>query len=279
MFNLFRVIQIQTRTNCNRRCEFCANSYIKHSAPRQMDDKLFQSIIIQLKNMGFNGRISPYLMNEPLLDNNLESKINYIKKMCPKAHIRINSNGDMLSTERLKSLFESGMDGLIVDCYDSLSQFKEMIAMAKNALTIYPDIAVQPSFDIRILPIAQKYVRVCDCSDYGKNSSYLTNMAGIVPRNIGGKLPLKRSCFTIFEQMYINYRGDVILCCQDWNFDVIVGNAKKDSLQDIWMGESLTHYREKLLDGDRKKLLLCSTCDAASEDDNATSENDTNYLK
>ena len=59
---------------------------------------------------------------------------------------------------------------------------------------------------------------------------------------------------------------------------MIVGNLEKEKLIDIWRGQILTHYREKLRNGNRGKLLLCSTCDAKSEDDNTAYENDYNYF-
>lgn len=273
---MFRAIQIQTRTNCNRRCKFCANAYVERGKAQYIDDQVYKDIVRQLGDMSFEGRISPYLMNEPLLDRNLEDRIARAKEDCPGAHIRINTNGDFLSLKRLKSLFASGLDGLIVDCYDSKDQYDEMLLMASIGLA-NSEIFLQPQFDIRILPMKKKYVRICDCSDYNKNSSYLTNMAGLVKRDIGIKLPLDRSCFTIFEQMYVNYKGDAILCCQDWRHEVVLGNVVRDGILNVWNGDVVNLYRKKLSDKERGGLRLCSKCDAVSEADDSEFENDLNY--
>lgn len=267
MADLFKAIQIQTRTGCPRRCNFCANTYVKTFASKEMPDFIFESIVSQLQSIGFNGRISPYLMNEPLLDKRLEQKIHSIRKACSKAHLRFNTNGDLLTSDRLKLLFEAGLDGLIVDCYDSPSQYTDKLTMIEATLAEYKDIVVQPDFDIRAQSVNRKFVQVYDCSDYHKEASYLTNFAGHVVRDIGIQLPLKRSCFTVFEQMYINYKGEAILCCQDWGFQVVLGNVLRDGLLGIWNGERVKHYRERLTNNDRGSLLLCKTCDARSHKD------------
>ncbi len=267
MENLFKAIQIQTLTGCNRSCKFCANSQVSSSFGEEMPDHIFDSIVQQLKKLKYAGRISPYLMNEPLLDKALEYKIQKIKKAIPKAHIRINTNGDLLGTKRFISLFNSGMDGIIIDCYDSTKQFNAMLNLVKSGIKSVPDVILQPKFNIRKTPIKKRFAQVYDCSNYEKDSPYLTNYAGHVQRDIGIKLPLKRSCFTVFEQMFVNHKGDSVLCCQDWAFQVILGNVAKDGLLAIWQGKILEDYRNKLSQADRSQLVLCNNCDSRNEKD------------
>lgn len=238
MEDLFNAIQIQTITGCTRTCDFCANAYVENTPQGDMSDHIFELIIRQLKELHFSGRVSPYLMNEPLLD-----------------------------IARLRSLFEAGLDGLIVDCYDTQEQFMQMMEMCRKGLEGIADIEMQPNFDIRKLPLKVKFVQVYDCSDYRVESPFLTNVGGHVKRDIGIKLPLDRSCFAVFEQMYVNYKGDAVLCCQDWGFKVVLGTVAKDGLLGIWYGEALKHYRERLLQGDRGSLALCRICDSRSEKD------------
>jgi MoaA/NifB/PqqE/SkfB family radical SAM enzyme len=217
--------------------------------------------------LDYKGRVSPYLTNEPLLDLKLEDKIHRIKQYIPEAHIRINTNGDLLNAERLISLFNSGLDGIVVDCYDSVPQFKDMLNTINGAIQSMPEIALQPKFDFRKMPIKQRFVQIYDCSDYKKDSPYLTNYAGHVKRDIGIKLPLNRPCFAVFEQMYINYKGDAVLCCQDWGFQAVLGNVVNDRLLAIWNGNILEDYRQKLSKCGRSQLFLCSTCDSINNKD------------
>ena len=51
-----------------------------------MDESLFDKIINNLKQINYSGRVSLYLMNEPLLDKNLESRISKVKKLLPNSY-------------------------------------------------------------------------------------------------------------------------------------------------------------------------------------------------
>ncbi len=94
-----KAIQIQTISGCNGNCVFCPNKKTKISIPYkdQMEESLFYSIIDQCIDLGVR-RISPYLMNEPLLDSRLPKLILYITKHKKhRQYTKINSNGSMLN--------------------------------------------------------------------------------------------------------------------------------------------------------------------------------------
>jgi len=61
--------------------------------------------------------------------------------------------------------------------------------------------------------------------------------------------------------VHIKYNGNVILCCQDWGQEVVLGNVREQSLADIYNGPLAEHYREKLGERDRRGLKLCERCD------------------
>jgi len=106
-----RVIQIQTRTGCNARCVFCPNSLLVDSIPNEvMEWELFTKIADEITQYPVS-RISPYLMNEPLMDRDLPKKIRYLaERKQPGAVIKINSNGALLDREMGEGLIESGLD-------------------------------------------------------------------------------------------------------------------------------------------------------------------------
>jgi molybdenum cofactor biosynthesis enzyme MoaA len=109
-----KAIQIQTISGCNGNCVFCPNKKTKISIPYKelMDESLFYSIIDQCVDLGVR-RISPYLMNEPLLDSRLPKLIKYITKHKKRRqYTKINSNGSLLNEEMSKGLLDSGLDKL-----------------------------------------------------------------------------------------------------------------------------------------------------------------------
>ena len=120
---MFTRIQIQTVSWCNRNCAFCPSGKIP-VAKTFMPLELYHRVIDQLRALNFNGRISPYLMNESLLDKRLPELIAYARQQCPESWIAINTNGDALSESLIKRLFEAGLNCMDVNAYDDTSQYK-----------------------------------------------------------------------------------------------------------------------------------------------------------
>jgi MoaA/NifB/PqqE/SkfB family radical SAM enzyme len=67
-------------------------------------------------------------------------------------------------------------------------------------------------------------------------------------------------CPQPFYTMAVNFNGLVSVCCIDWSFDTIIGDAGKESLVDIWRGDKLREFRIMHLKGERKKINICADC-------------------
>jgi hypothetical protein len=64
--------------------------------------------------------------------------------------------------------------------------------------------------------------------------------------------------------MYINYLGQAVLCCNDWRFEVVMGDTATATLRDIWTNARYQMYRQHLQQKNRA-LTLCATCDYLAE--------------
>ncbi|GAJ12563.1 unnamed protein product, partial [marine sediment metagenome] len=108
------VIQIQTVTGCNARCRFCPNGKTSSELSQgKMEWDLFTTIIDEVVNYTPH-RISPYLMNEPLLDKDLPGKIRYIAdRKKPGTKICVNTNGSLLDEQLAEQILDSGLDRLV----------------------------------------------------------------------------------------------------------------------------------------------------------------------
>ena len=105
-------VQIQTVSGCNANCIFCPNKKTEREIPvgRKMDWDLFRSIADQCIDLGVR-RFSPYLMNEPLLDNELPKRIKYIAdRKKPGQFTKINSHGGLLTERMARGILDSGLD-------------------------------------------------------------------------------------------------------------------------------------------------------------------------
>lgn len=254
-FRLFDAIQIQTISWCNRSCVFCPSG--KFEVPkRTMDIGIYKKIMDELATLSFEGRISPYLMNEATLDKRLPELVSIAKESCPKALIWVSTNGDLLNEERIVELFDLGLNVLLINLYDE-EQLKEKIELVPRLIQNHKEISFSPLRSLRSSPDSKV---ITMRALIGLKADSWTNRSGNVP---GAKVilePLKKPCPRPFRQMYINYLGEALLCCNDWRFEVRMGSLNKQSLVEIWNNNIYQKYRRHLSIGDRN-IRLCDRCD------------------
>ena len=87
-----RTIQIQTFTGCNADCIFCPYGETYQTQPRgKMPIDLFHRVIDESAENDVR-RISPYLMNEPLMDRDLFDKLRYINAKMPRCKVVVHGH-------------------------------------------------------------------------------------------------------------------------------------------------------------------------------------------
>ena len=70
---------------------------------------------------------------------------------------------------------------------------------------------------------------------------------------------IPRFCFSPWEMVFINSRGDVMACCTLASlYENVLGNVKKESLYDIWFGKNMEDFRTMI----KSKVLFeeCHWC-------------------
>ena len=83
-----KVVNLETINRCNNTCAFCtANRNAEKRPFKKMDEELFKSIIIQLKEWGYKGRLTLYGNNEPFLDTRIVEWHKFAREQLPDVHI------------------------------------------------------------------------------------------------------------------------------------------------------------------------------------------------
>ncbi|MEW6659107.1 MAG: SPASM domain-containing protein [Thermodesulfobacteriota bacterium] len=70
---------------------------------------------------------------------------------------------------------------------------------------------------------------------------------------------MRKSCVRPFHHLYVHFNGDVVLCCCDWQWEVIFGNVMQASLSEIYSGTLPARYRRNLARKNRQ-MKLCEVC-------------------
>jgi MoaA/NifB/PqqE/SkfB family radical SAM enzyme len=213
------------------------------------------AILNQLKE--YSGRIELYMYNEPLMDKRLYWIVKEVRRLVPRSAIMLASNGDFLTKEKVIDLFEAGLNQMQLNDYvgDRHEKYKDW-------LDSVPGIDFKRSYTQSVHFNCAPYKRIAEICDKSKDLDRykLVNRSGLIP---GNKIeqPLKKMCVKPFRLLNINWKGDAVICCNDYFGAVTPGNVMDVSLEDIWNSPLFNSYREILL-ARRRDLPLCRTCDS-----------------
>ena len=247
---LFVSVHIETCAYCNRKCSFCLNS---DRYPNRelgfMPIKLWKKIIDELSEIKYKGKISPYYYGEPFLDKRLSEMISYAKKKCPYSYIQLNSNGDFLTEKLLLDLIENGVDKILVTNYGK-------VGIPKNT----PKINIEKE-NKRLEYLYNKYPQFLRLR--GWKAIDFVNRRGLVFKR--PNLRKNDPCLYPSYQLVIDWKGDVLLCCNDYYAEFVMGNAAKESILDIWKTQRFKNFRDVLKSGKREKIKICADCDVIGD--------------
>jgi len=225
-----REVNISTVNFCTRKCPYCYFGQIDKSKikVRFMSLDLFKKILVDLKKANFEGVVSPFEGNEPLLDKRMPELVKMISKILPQAKSFIFSNGDLANEDIIKKLFKAGLSRIVFSLHDKKNE-----KLANDLVKKYSHDKVQIS------------------KMYGLDPESLHNFAGVVKNDLVSQRNYRNAnCVLPFRQMVIDVNGNVNLCCVDIADRISFGNAKDRSAVDIF-------YHNKKLNNIREQLNKC----------------------
>ena len=275
-----RTIQVETQTGCNADCVFCdygAASRIQPSG--RMSEDLFRSLVEQCARGGVR-RFSPYLTNEPLADDRLPGWLAFAAPRLPRTKIVLTTNGHFLTGAMADGLLDVrppihaihvSIQGTDAATYETLMRgnlrFDRTLANVEAfARRLRAEGRSRPRLVVTMVGTRE--------SDFTRAEAFwarrgveakvsrLDNRGGWIeaaPLALAAMSPY-RNCPRLMKQMYIHWNGDVVLCCVDTRRTVVLGNAARDGLAEIWNGSAAREHRRRYIDREFDGLPLCGTC-------------------
>lgn len=271
-------IQIETNTACNATCVMCPYPEVTREVPQgRMDQALYEKLLDECAGQRELWRIEPFLNNEPFTDVRLVDWIELAKRRVPQALVTVTTNGSLLFPRVADRLVKSGLDaiwfsvnGASRETYERIMglSFDQVMGHIDYLLSVRPASLRVFTNMIETVPMRgeiEENVRRWRALGVESGSSPLVNRAG----NVTGFESLNyqalapgpvRLCDLLYRKMYVGWNGDVLLCCMDWRRRVVLGNARQQSLQEIWQGEPYRRYRRLHEEGRVAELELCRDC-------------------
>jgi len=68
-----------------------------------------------------------------------------------------------------------------------------------------------------------------------------------------------KKCVLPFRQFVVHWDGVVDFCCNDFGRDLVIGDIRKRTVEDMWWGKEMTAIRAMLRHGDRR-FAPCYRC-------------------
>ena len=239
----FAFVEIETSTACNLRCRYCPNSIsdrglLKNN--RQMPESLFCRLVDELEDMGFEGELHPHFYNEPLLDQRLPHLLAYVRSKLPRCRICVFTNGVLLTLEKYMALASAGVNGIEITRHTPTdpSHIADILAYRSSN----GDGGIELNYN-----------------KAGVDGAILFNRCGMIPlRRI---VETGKGCTWPCHYLTINYRGDVLLCCNDYFASFPVGNVSESSIAQIWDKPYNRALRVQLCK-DASKVAICRKCES-----------------
>ena len=243
-----RIICFEINTYCNRRCSYCPVS-LETAVPNHfMDEKLFKLCIQRLKEINFTGSIMYHFYNEPLHDKRIADFVKYTSKELPQAISRIFTNGDKLTMEVADELFDAGLNDFLITDHN-LKKGILRKKLTKNG-------------------VLDKYKsQIFIDEGLGQTDDRpLDNRGGSVDiEALGSKERIRKNCKIVYEEVKVDYLGNVLLCSNDYYREHNFGNLKEKKFMEIWKDTKYSRIRNNLRKA-KSELEICQKCNYASPD-------------
>lgn len=253
---LFSTLCLEITSQCNRHCAWCPVGYNSRDDER-MDACLLTKALEELGALHYKGRIEFYIYNEPCRDFEwLLQCLHQARTTVPHSCLMIATNGDYLrGPARIHELFQAGLNQMLINCYSP--------GLYEKRLPWLQGLSQNHSVYVRLGP-QQRTVQMLDKSnpaEFGSGVFRLINRAGNIPQFLPAlRQPVERMCVKPFRLLNINWRGQALICCNDYHAAHSYGSLEEHTLTQLWRHPVMNTYRRRLYKKDRRSPL-CAQCD------------------
>lgn len=252
--------QIETSTACNGKCVFCPRGKLKEHGT--MDDEVFNKIILDLQ--GFPALAMVNIQGnagEPFCDPKFLDRLEYARQALPNASLEFYTNGSLLTEPIVDRLAK--VNDLRVNVslnggpetrkkYTGLDDYWHVVRMMQYMR--------HKGIPTRASMVAYREISLGEMQDFVESGGLAIQYQSWA----GQQYPYERkrwtSCPRAMHNIYIRFNGDVTLCCFDIFGLTSQGNAKVQTLKEIWLGPVRREYVLMHRQGRGCEMDFCKSC-------------------
>lgn len=280
MITFPNTIELQLHNYCNADCIICPYSEIKNQKGFLNED-LFEKILSEVGDKDI--LFIPYLNNEPFIDPDYCRKLKMINERCPNCRIEISSNISCITEEIINELlnidiydFRISFFGFSPDTYEKImpglkyeSSWSKLNMILDSELPGHVAHMSITMIDHENVPSDEFEQMRHFCNEKGVKFNHwgFLDRASNNSRYKNAIPETKTVCGCEqnrpIERLHVLFNGDVILCCQDWRSEIVLGNLNDNSISELWNGEKYTDVRNRIYKNCNGGVDLCNKCKLA----------------
>lgn len=266
-----RWIEIETSSQCNRRCSYCPNSKFDRMRRNDfLDPEVYQKMIRELAEIDYDGEIKFVGNNEFFMHRQNRLYVEYARAYLPKAKMTLFSNGDYLEKADIEWASSANVGMLIVTLHPGATKQYDDVEVMRRAHLFQKQTGLplqlrhfQQGVDLQFVAGLGKTTVLAGLTDLSK---FGHNWTALLP----GDEAFIRSdpCTYPLRQFVVNYAGDIFMCCiafkdhtpENDEMGAITGNlGGYDSVFQAYASPGLVAWRQSLFNT-AVKAAPCRTC-------------------
>lgn len=251
-------VQFGIVDGCNQSYSFCGMQG-RECEIHYTEYFIYKHLVSMLKSAGFKGRIRLDLYGEPTLHPHILDIISYIKKELPACHITLFTNGFGVYAGRhtIDDYFRSGVGDIIFDVYTNTVSMYE-----KSGVNTHPNAVINCVGTPFFVKTKRVLINLPIEEQQGiKTRTFVNHCGAGAPALLE---PLQARCAHPFRDFTVNSWGEIMLCCNDFRGEYLVGNITEFATFDAaWNSPRLVSARKSLYHKDRS-FNPCCKCNSKS---------------
>ena len=277
----FDIGEIEINNTCNLDCVMCRSS-LSRRPRRNMDLDLFERCVLYEKQFG-SGHTTLHTIGEPLLNPFLEEYFKVLRRNGVK--VTLSTNG-LLLAKRMDLLFtyadvivtlRLSIDGATSTTYEKIRQPGKFSRLVDNLDAFSVENRKNKKInDVRIHSIVSSDVRnelayhLWFYSKYTDMDKILLSLvSGLSPDNsyfleesiLKNHIRPWRPCDQLFQPiLHVLNDGSVSVCCRDYHGDLVFGNIRDSSVEELVNNEAITALRRQHVEGTLPEHMMCNEC-------------------
>ena len=270
-------VDIELSSACNLKCVMCPHGVDGYGLQKGfMDFDLAQKVISECVSFGitsikFSGR------GEQLLHPKFTDLVKYAKSS-GILDVMFNTNGLLLTKDKIKSVVRSGVDLIIISIDGATKETYEKIRVSGNYDKLVHNInalidyrsnekSSKPMIRLQFVKMKENLHEFEEFQRMWKNKVDVlvgldySNRSAQNDKSVKNKKAICRAyCPHPWRRLTVTSSGKVLMCCADWDIKYAVGDSRTENIYEIWNGKKIMYGRKCIANLEHDKIPSCKDC-------------------